>query len=85
MKPKLVISSKAESADLMLGFYNQQGEQVGSKRMTGEDMEALEFYGVDFDTLQEGETLDLVDVLEEAGGAWDDLSSFTELAFKAVK
>jgi len=81
MKPALVIDWNAET----LWFYNQQGEEVGNKQMTAEDIEALEFYGVDFDTLTESATLDLVDVLEEAGGAWDDLSSFVELADKAVR
>lgn len=85
MKPKLNIRYEAEYKDFTLWFYNREGELVGNKSITGEDIEGLEFYGIEFDELLKNPTLDLEEVLEEAGGAWDDLSSFTELAFKAVK
>lgn len=80
MKAKLVIDWNAET----LWFYNREGVEVGFKHMTSEDIEALEFYGVDFDTLAESATLDLEDVYEEAGGAWDEPSAFLDLADKAL-
>lgn len=79
MKPTLVIDWDNEK----LFFYDSDGDEVAWKFITGEDIEGLEFYGVDFETLSEKAILDLHDVLQEAGGMWDDLSSFIELASKA--